>query len=278
VWGALSPLNNPARPNRQMPRPAEARPAGGVIDEDEYAPGAFPASSSPSCSSSDGGGARAASAGSGAGAPEPWSARFPELRAAIDAAIAGLGGAVAPKLNWSSPTDALWVSGANSLRCASADEVILLLKSSDRAVFDLELLQRIRAAGAAAGGGAAAAPLLVLRRWVELRPEREFRCFVHDHAPAGICQRDPTQFFPQLQGAGEQARIREAVCGFQRQRFGRRFSRGSCEPGAMPQAGLEAGAARAGMRARAAARQGALLAEGRRWPGGLAAAARCSPC
>lgn len=48
---------------------------------------------------------------------------FPELLAEIDAAIKELGGCVAPKLNWSSPHDAVWVSSGKSLACRNADEV-----------------------------------------------------------------------------------------------------------------------------------------------------------
>jgi hypothetical protein len=60
---------------------------------------------------------------SGSEDPLPWPQRFPGLYAAVAAAIAELGGAVAPRTNWSSPTDALWLSSSNSLRCTHPDEV-----------------------------------------------------------------------------------------------------------------------------------------------------------
>lgn len=41
----------------------------------------------------------------------------------IDAAIADLGGCVAPKLTWSSPHDAAWVTAGKSVACANAQEV-----------------------------------------------------------------------------------------------------------------------------------------------------------
>tara|TARA_B100000524_G_scaffold138851_1_gene69565 strand:- start:1895 stop:2491 length:597 start_codon:yes stop_codon:yes gene_type:complete len=56
---------------------------------------------------------------------------------AIRAAITRLGGAVLPKLNWSAPTDAAWVLGG-SPKCTSANDVLLLLKSSDRTAHDLD--------------------------------------------------------------------------------------------------------------------------------------------
>lgn len=62
---------------------------------------------------------------------------FPELEAALTAAIEALGGAVCPKLNWSVPRDAMWVNGG-TLRCETAGDVMLLLKSSDFVQHDLE--------------------------------------------------------------------------------------------------------------------------------------------
>ena len=40
--------------------------------------------------------------------------------------------------------------------------------------------------------------VLVLRKWADLRPEREFRCFVRAGNLVGVCQRDVSQHFPQL--------------------------------------------------------------------------------
>jgi hypothetical protein len=216
------PLPSPPIPRPQMPRRGAAR-ATGIIDSDDYRSEFF---------SSDGDGS--GSADDEAAPPAaPWPQRFPELHAEIEAAIARLGGAVAPKLNWSAPTDALWVSPGNSLRCTSAEQVVLLLKSSDRVAFDLELLGQLRGGRAAAEARAAAcAPAgaeLVLRRWFDVRPELEFRCFVHGHEPVGICQRDPSQHFPQLQGAEEQRRLKVAICRFHADHLRETFVRGSCE-------------------------------------------------
>lgn len=38
----------------------------------------------------------------------------------------------------------------------------------------------------------------MLRKWYDLRPEREWRCFVAGGKLVGVCQRDVTQHFPQL--------------------------------------------------------------------------------
>ncbi len=53
-----------------------------------------------------------------------WSTRFPELHQAVTSSIEQLGGSVIPRLNWSTPTDALWISQSNSLMCTNADQVI----------------------------------------------------------------------------------------------------------------------------------------------------------
>lgn len=104
------------------------------------------------------------------GAPPQPS--FPELEAEMREAIAELGGAVFPKLNWSAPKvrlplrlsplarafasgphycapppspppaahsaqDATWISTTGTLKCDSPSEVFVLLKSSDFVVHDL---------------------------------------------------------------------------------------------------------------------------------------------
>ena len=43
-----------------------------------------------------------------------------------------------PKLNWSAPKDAVWISTTNSMECRSPNDVYLLLKSSDFVTHDLE--------------------------------------------------------------------------------------------------------------------------------------------
>ena len=62
---------------------------------------------------------------------------FHQLTADITQAINDLKGEVFVKLNWSAPTDASWLKGG-SLKCLNATDVYLLLKSSDRIVYDIE--------------------------------------------------------------------------------------------------------------------------------------------
>jgi hypothetical protein len=78
------------------------------------------------------------------------------------------------KLNWSAPLDASWLFGG-SLCCKSVEDILLLLKSSDRITFDVDHMflscpnpksTRIET------------PYLVLRKWANLTPSMEFRIFV----------------------------------------------------------------------------------------------------
>ena len=176
-----------------------------------------------------GGGDGSDSDSDSAPAPPP---EFAELETSITEAIAKLGGNAMPKLNWSSPRDAGWVGGG--LKCETAGQIFLLLKSSDFVSHDLahafELCRAptaIEAArggdsaegahGAAAGGvlsvaagatggcAAGAAPdelpvrpdafVLVLRRWCNLNPAMEFRCFVREGELVGVCQRECSEMF-----------------------------------------------------------------------------------
>ncbi|KAM0927323.1 hypothetical protein ACQ4PT_002806 [Festuca glaucescens] len=62
---------------------------------------------------------------------------FPELEAAVDAAIAELGGAALPKLNWSAPKDAVFMAADGTTRCTCFAEVAMLLRASDCIAHDL---------------------------------------------------------------------------------------------------------------------------------------------
>eukprot|EP00798_Chlamydomonas_sp_ICE-L_P008641 gene8641-34089_t len=57
-------------------------------------------------------------------------------------------------------------------------------------------------------------PVLVLRKWYDLRPEREFRCFVGASELVGVCQRDVSQHFPQLSFGPELRRMRRDIKSF----------------------------------------------------------------
>jgi hypothetical protein len=175
--------------------------------------------------------------------PIPLS-RLAPLRAAIDAAIKELGGAVFPKLNWTAPVDAVhMIAAGGEPRCTDAGQVLMLLGASDLAMHDLGTGWAQVSSPSAAGGEPArpdasesaagsaatdAAPVverytLVLRRWTEMPRAGEFRCFVRAGVPIAVCQRHHDTFYPSLAAAAETdgpaiaARVarfaRNAVCG-----------------------------------------------------------------
>lgn len=126
---------------------------------------------------------------------------WPEVHQAVQDTITELGGRVHPKLNWSAPKDAAWISVTNSLECQTANDIYLLLKSSDFVSHDLAHAFD----GCAVDDGDAtetAVPYhLVLRKSIpSVIPSMEFRCFVKARAVVGICQRDLNHydFLPSL--------------------------------------------------------------------------------
>jgi hypothetical protein len=101
-----------------------------------------------------------------------------------------------PKLNWSSPKDATWMN-ANSMDCRTANDVYLLLKSSDFVTHDLEHAfdETVPGEGPEAELTTATIPYhLVLRKAFEMNPSVEFRCFVRNRKLVGITQRDLNHF------------------------------------------------------------------------------------
>ena len=150
---------------------------------------------------------------------------FPELTEQIQTTLQILGGdgercnlGCMPKLNWSSPKDATWIN-CGTLKCTKVGDVYLLLKSSEFVSFDLESawddLEPEIAAEAEADEGSDESgkpPIdfeyeLVLRKWCNLHPSMEFRCFIYDHELVAISQRHPSKFYSHLQLSEEDDEI-----------------------------------------------------------------------
>lgn len=119
---------------------------------------------------------------------------FPDLEGNIQDAITQLGGKVFPKLNWSSPKDATWIATTQTLECQNPADVFLLLKSSDFVVHDLSHSYD-HCIDKHEHDKDKMEFELVLRKWYDLAPSMEFRCFVRDNKLVGICQRDYTNFY-----------------------------------------------------------------------------------
>ncbi|XP_073407354.1 translation initiation factor eIF2 assembly protein [Dendrobates tinctorius] len=117
---------------------------------------------------------------------------FPEFSTKVQEAINSLGGSVFPKLNWSSPRDAYWIALNSSLKCKSLSDIFLLFKSSDFVTHDFT--QPFLHCTDDSPDPSVQYEL-VLRKWCELIPGAEFRCFVKENKLIGISQRDYTQYY-----------------------------------------------------------------------------------
>ncbi|XP_015517638.1 translation initiation factor eIF2 assembly protein isoform X2 [Neodiprion pinetum] len=124
-------------------------------------------------------------------------------------------GAVFVKLNWSAPLDAAWVAPTKTLRCTTLEEIYLLLKSSDRLVKDLNQLQSLK------DKKVNVPPCLVLKKWREINPCAEFRCFVINGELVGICQRDLSQYYLYIET--EKYDIRQDIKSLFHERIKKRF-------------------------------------------------------
>lgn len=132
---------------------------------------------------------------------------FPEITSKIAAAIEELEGEVFPKLNWSSPKDATWMTTGGTLRCRNAQEIFLLLKSSDFIAHDLshafdECTDQEEESTRPENF------VLALRKWYDLKPAMEFRCFVKNQQLIAISQRDHLNYYHFLKSMANDLKAR----------------------------------------------------------------------
>ena len=124
---------------------------------------------------------------------------FPELNQKIIETIQEKfpsAGGVLPKLNWSAPRDATWIN-EGSMRCKTPGDVYLLLKSSDFCTHDV-LYESLKECTNYQPEIPTPPLQLVLRKWCNLNPSMEFRCFVRNHELVGISQRQHSVHYPHL--------------------------------------------------------------------------------
>ncbi|KAL9602831.1 MAG: hypothetical protein Q9219_001526 [cf. Caloplaca sp. 3 TL-2023] len=153
--------------------------------------------------------------------PDDPSLLWPTVHSTVKTTIASLGGNVVPKLNWSAPKDATWINAGNSMECRSANDVYLLLKSSDFITHDLEHAfdgcveeeeeeeeEEPPPPPPPTQNGASDEKQekkeeeetiipyhLILRKTIpSLLPSLEFRCFVRARTLLCISQRDPNYY------------------------------------------------------------------------------------
>lgn len=129
----------------------------------------------------------------------PPNQRFPELHQTIKDTIKELGGEVAPKLNWSSPKDAAWISPhQNTVKCTTPNDIYLLLKSSNFITHDLEHAfdgtvttpSSLHQKASTTVPDLGFQPVLVLRSFFTPHQALEFRCFVKQRNLVAVAQRD----------------------------------------------------------------------------------------
>lgn len=119
-------------------------------------------------------------------------------------------GPVTPKLNWSAPKDATWIIATNTMKCENASDVYLLLKSSNYITHDLssafdEVKPEQEEAEKDDQKSTELEYELVLRKWFNINPALEFRCFVKDRRIIGITQRD-LNYYDYLDNLSEKIR------------------------------------------------------------------------
>ncbi|KAM5506605.1 hypothetical protein McanMca71_002198 [Microsporum canis] len=127
------------------------------------------------------------------------SQEWPEVHAEVIAKIRELGGQVSPKLNWSAPRDAKWILATNDMQCRTANDVYLLLKSSNFMNHDLDHAfdDCVPEPGQEQNMPSDQPPIpyhLVLRKYFNVNTSLEFRCFVRHRQLICLCQRDLTYY------------------------------------------------------------------------------------
>ena len=145
---------------------------------------------------------------------------FPEFSARVVQEMKALGGEVFPKLNWSCPKDASWVGMGGSLKCKSLSQLYLLLKSSDFVAHDLTMPFN-DCDDQTPETDPAVQYCLVLRKWREVNPGTEWRCFVRDGSLVGACQRDTASHYIHM--AREEDSVRRDLVTFFREQIKDKF-------------------------------------------------------
>ncbi|XP_023367190.1 cell division cycle protein 123 homolog isoform X2 [Otolemur garnettii] len=105
--------------------------------------------------------------------------------------------------NTATLTDAYWIAMNSSLKCKTLSDIFLLFKSSDFITRDFTQ-PFIHCTDDSPD------PCieyeLVLRKWCELIPGAEFRCFVKENKLIGVSQRDYTQYYDHI------SKQKEEIC------------------------------------------------------------------
>lgn len=126
---------------------------------------------------------------------EQWC--FPRIQAEIEEALLAWNRCLFIKLDWSSPRDACWMNPTGTLKCNQSADVYLMLKSSDFIAHDLEHAYDSidSSCDQFKNDPTFRQRHLVLRKWHDIHPSMEFRCFVCNDRLVAISQRDYSTFY-----------------------------------------------------------------------------------
>ncbi|KAJ5127657.1 hypothetical protein N7448_008436 [Penicillium atrosanguineum] len=133
---------------------------------------------------------------------EDPSKDWPEIHTRVKETITEFG-KVTPKLNWSAPKDATFMSATNDTKCQTPNDIYLLLKSSDFITHDLDhpFDDCVPDSAEGTNGHSEVESVLpevpyhlVLRKYANFNPSLEFRCFVRNRKLLCMCQRDQNHF------------------------------------------------------------------------------------
>jgi D123 len=102
--------------------------------------------------------------------------------------IAKLGGAAFVKTNWKCPRDAIWITAGQTLKAQDITDIYQLLKASsvckkDLCNYDLP-----------SPDGQDVSQFIVMKKWRDIHPGTEFRCFVRNKRLIAISPRDWPRF------------------------------------------------------------------------------------
>ncbi|KAH7827359.1 putative D123-domain-containing protein [Monocercomonoides exilis] len=145
---------------------------------------------------------------------------FPEICTAIQEAFNTFGTAI-PKLNWTTPKDAIWANPLHTLRCEQTAQVLLLLKASDET--DYNLHHMFDNCEPPSDIKSPAEPVISLREFFILDESHEFRCFIINGKFVGISQRHADFYYSHLQPVETQNTIISVCATFWQEQVKNKF-------------------------------------------------------
>lgn len=113
--------------------------------------------------------------------------------------IASLGGSVFVKTNWRSPKDAFWITAGQTMCCNDINDVYQLIKASSICKEDIsasltnqEIDTNIQSSNV--NQQTRCKQYIIFKKWHDIHPGTEFRCFVRNKRLIYISPRDWPQF------------------------------------------------------------------------------------